>query len=101
MRKSDIVEWIYENEDLKTMKKKDIKNVVGKIFDKIIYELENGKDGDKIQISGFGTFRIKKRKPKIGRNPKTKEEKIIPERLAISFKPSKKLIQYINSNGKK
>jgi len=96
MRKSDIVEWIYENEDLKTMKKKDIKNVVNKIFEKIIYELENGKDGHKIQISGFGTFRVKRRKPKIGRNPKTKEEKIIPERLAISFKPSKKLIQYIN-----
>lgn len=50
----------------------------------------------KIMISGFGSFIIKKRKPKVGRNPKTKEEKLIPERFGISFKTGKILKRRIN-----
>ncbi|WP_457621678.1 HU family DNA-binding protein [Persephonella sp.] len=90
MTKADIVEWILENKNLEVTKK-DISEVVNAIFDKIIDELTNGKDGHKVQISGFGTFTVKKRAPKIGRNPKTKEEKLIPARLGISFKAGKHL----------
>ena len=42
-----------------------------------------------IKISNFGTFSIRKKKERIGRNPKTKEEKIISSRNVVLFKPSK------------
>ncbi|WP_457640977.1 HU family DNA-binding protein [Persephonella sp.] len=90
MTKADIVEWILKNKGLE-VSKKDTTDVVNAIFEKIIEELVNGEDGHKVQLSGFGTFIIKKRAPKIGRNPKTKEEKLIPERFGISFKTGKHL----------
>ena len=52
----------------------------------------------KVKISKFGTFILKNKKERIGRNPKTKEEKIISERNVILFKPSKELKNYINYN---
>ena len=52
----------------------------------------------KVKISNFGTFSLKRKKSRIGRNPKTKEKKIISERNVILFKPSKEIKQYINSN---
>ena len=50
----------------------------------------------KIKISNFGTFSIRSKKSRVGRNPKTKEEKIIAERDVILFKPSKVLKNYVN-----
>ena len=50
----------------------------------------------KVKIPKFGTFTIRHKKSRIGRNPKTLEKKIISERNVISFKPSKELIAYIN-----
>ncbi|EDP73462.1 HU family DNA-binding protein [Hydrogenivirga sp. 128-5-R1-1] len=96
MTKIDIVEWILDNKDI-NLTKKDIKIIVDELFSLIENELKNGQDGKKIQISGFGTFFVKKRKAKVGRNPRTNEEKIVPERLGVSFKPGKKLINEINS----
>ena len=52
----------------------------------------------KVKIAKFGTFILRKKNERIGRNPKTKEEKIISERNVILFKPSKELKQYINNN---
>ena len=52
----------------------------------------------KVKIAKFGTFIIRKKKERIGRNPKTKEEKIISERNVILFKPSKELKKFINQN---
>jgi integration host factor subunit alpha len=96
MTKYDIVEWISENEDV-DLTKKDIKKIVDEIFSVIQEELKKGEENKKIQISGFGTFTIKRRKAKVGRNPKTNEETIVPERLGISFKAGKKLLSEINS----
>ena len=50
----------------------------------------------KVKIPKFGTFTIRHKKSRIGRNPKTLEKKIISERNVIPFKPSKELIAYIN-----
>tara|TARA_B100001123_G_C15033799_1_gene916506 strand:+ start:13 stop:312 length:300 start_codon:yes stop_codon:yes gene_type:complete len=61
---------------------------------------ENLKEYKKIKISNFGTFSIKNKKSRLGRNPKTKENKIIKERKVVSFKPSKILKKYINTNEK-
>jgi integration host factor subunit alpha len=90
MTKADMVNWIMRHKKV-NMTKRDVSKVVNKIFEKIIEELEEGKDNAKVQISGFGTFIVKKRAAKIGRNPRTKEEKLIPERYGISFKPGKHL----------
>tara|TARA_Y100001958_G_scaffold150205_1_gene133700 strand:- start:1216 stop:1515 length:300 start_codon:yes stop_codon:yes gene_type:complete len=50
----------------------------------------------KIKISNFGTFIIRTKKSRIGRNPKTKEEKIISSRNVVLFKPSKDFKTFIN-----
>ena len=50
----------------------------------------------KIKISKFGTFSIRSKNPRIGRNPKTKEEKIISKRDVVLFKPSKEFKEFIN-----
>ena len=52
----------------------------------------------KVKISKFGTFTLRKKKQRVGRNPKTKEIKIISERNVILFKPSKEFKKYINQN---
>tara|TARA_A100001015_G_scaffold237309_1_gene269866 strand:+ start:2167 stop:2463 length:297 start_codon:yes stop_codon:yes gene_type:complete len=53
----------------------------------------------KVKIAKFGTFTIRKKNERIGRNPKTKERKIISERNVILFKASKEFKSYINNNG--
>ena len=52
----------------------------------------------KIKLSKFGTFSLRLKKRRVGRNPKTKEKKIISERNVILFKPSKDFKEYINSD---
>ena len=53
----------------------------------------------KVKISKFGTFTLRKKNQRLGRNPKTKEIKIISERNVILFKPSKEIKKHINQNG--
>ncbi len=60
--------------------------------------IENLKRNKKIKISNFGTFLIRSKKSRVGRNPKTKEKKIISERNVVLFKPSKDFKNYINKN---
>ena len=57
----------------------------------------NLKKEKKIKISKFGTFSIRLKKSRIGRNPKTKEEKKISKRNVVLFKPAKEFKEYINS----
>ena len=52
----------------------------------------------KVKIAKFGTFILRKKNERLGRNPKTKEKKIISERNVILFRPSKELKKYINNN---
>ena len=51
-----------------------------------------------VKIHNFGSFKIKRKKSRIGRNPKTKEEVIINERNVITFKASKSILNFINKN---
>ena len=57
----------------------------------------NLKKYKKIKISKFGRFSLRSKKSRLGRNPKTKEKKIISERNVVLFKPSKDFKDYINS----
>ena len=54
-----------------------------------------------VKISNFGTFHIRFKKSRIGRNPKTKEKKIIKERTVVLFKPAKEFKIFVNQNEKK
>ena len=77
--------------------KKISENLLDDILDNIIDSLIKYK---KIKISNFGTFSIRAKKSRFGRNPKTKEKKIISERKVILFKASKDFKNYINNNEK-
>ncbi len=70
-------------------------NLVEDVFEIILQNLIKYK---KVKLSQFGTFILKKKNERIGRNPKTKESKIISERNVITFKPSKEFKRYINFN---
>tara|TARA_B100000965_G_C19146359_1_gene563964 strand:+ start:172 stop:477 length:306 start_codon:yes stop_codon:yes gene_type:complete len=54
-----------------------------------------------VKIHNFGSFKIKKKKSRLGRNPKTKENVIINERNVISFKASKSVLSHINKLNEK
>tara|TARA_B100000902_G_C26697215_1_gene615347 strand:+ start:45 stop:344 length:300 start_codon:yes stop_codon:yes gene_type:complete len=56
----------------------------------------NIKDEKKLKLSKFGTFSIRQKKSRIGRNPKTKETKMISSREVVLFKPSKEFKEFIN-----
>ena len=75
--------------------KKISENLLEDIFSLILNELIENK---KVKITGFGTFVLKHKNSRIGRNPKTLEQKIITDRNVILFRPSKELKKYINQN---
>ncbi len=58
--------------------------------------VSNIKNEKKLKLSKFGTFTIRKKKSRIGRNPKTKETKIISSRDVVLFKPSKEFREFVN-----
>ena len=70
-------------------------HLIDDFFSLIISNLHKEK---KIKLSKFGTFYVKQKKSRIGRNPKTREKKTISERNVILFKPSKEFKEFINSN---
>ena len=90
LTKKEIVNSIY----MKLGLSKRILDIILEDILNLIFE--NLKKNKKVKISNFGTFNVKMKKERIGRNPKTKEEKIIKERNVITFKASKKLRNYIN-----
>ena len=76
--------------------KKLIENLLEDLFEIILYSL---KEKGKVKISNFGTFVLRHKKSRIGRNPKTKKETFISERNVILFKPSKFFKNKINNVG--
>ena len=68
-------------------------NLIEEFFSLIVFNLKKEK---RIKISNFGTFSIRKKKSRIGRNPKTKEIKMITDRDVVLFKPSKDFKEFIN-----
>jgi len=89
--KKNLANKIYENIGFSKIISE---NIVKDIFEIIITNLEKN---NKIKITSFGTFLKKDKKERIGRNPKTKEKKIISSRKVITFKASKTLKDKINS----
>ena len=75
--------------------KKITSSILEDIFQILLNNIEIEK---KVKISKFGTFIIRQKNSRIGRNPKTKENKIISKRKVILFRPSKELKKKINLN---
>ncbi|MCK9614884.1 MAG: integration host factor subunit beta [Candidatus Omnitrophica bacterium] len=89
MRKRDIVLKISQNTGIKQVVVRDI---VQHTFDTIFEALKNG---ERIELRNFGVFQVKKRKKRIGRNPKTGEVIPVPERHTVVFKPGLEMKQLI------
>lgn len=85
MTKSDLVDQVSERTG---MTKKDSGRAIEALFDTIRDELQRG---GKVQLVGFGSFEVKQREARIGRNPKTMEEIRIPARRVPVFRPGKEL----------
>jgi integration host factor subunit beta len=91
MTKADLIEEVAKAVE---MTRKDSEVIVETIFDSIVRSL---RAGDKIEIRGFGSFRTRQRKSRIGRNPKTGDRVEVPARRIPFFKPSKELKDGINA----
>ena len=78
--------------------KKDCLVFVNDIIEIIVTGLK--KNGS-VKIHNFGSFKIKRKKSRLGRNPKTKVDFMISERNVVLFKPSKSLLNYINRKNEK
>ncbi len=90
LTKKDLVNLVY-------MQLGFSKNVSENLIEDFLYTIvSNIKNEKKLKLSKFGTFTIRQKKSRMGRNPKTKEAKMISNRDVVLFKPSKEFKEYIN-----
>ena len=90
MTKADIVDEIAERTGLT---KKDVADTVDAFLDAVSKSLASGQH---IEIRGFGTFKVKDRKPRLARNPRTGESVPVPARRVPLFKVSKELKEIVS-----
>ena len=90
MTKADLVEQVAKETE---MTKKDAEQLVEVVFESIIGALNKG---DKIELRGFGSFRVRERNARKGRNPKTGATVNIPAKRVAYFKPGKELKDIVN-----
>ena len=92
MTKAELVEDVAEAAELT---KKDAERLVEIVFESIIETLNQG---EKIELRGFGSFRVRERGARRGRNPKTGDPVSIPAKRVPYFKPGKELKELINEH---
>jgi integration host factor subunit beta len=90
MTKADLVEEVAKVTELT---RKDSEVIVDTMFESVIRALTAG---DKLEVRGFGSFRVRQRNARVGRNPKTGEKVEVPAKRVPYFKPSKELKDLIN-----
>jgi integration host factor subunit beta len=93
MTKAELVEDVADAAELT---KKDAERLVEIVFESIIESLNQG---EKIELRGFGSFRVRERGARRGRNPKTGDPVNIPAKRVPYFKPGKELKELINGDG--
>ena len=94
LTKKDIINAIYMQIGFS---KQITENLIEEFFAIIVSNLQNNRP---VKISKFGTFLIRSKKSRIGRNPKTRELKEISNRDVVLFKPSKEFKELLNNNEK-
>ena len=92
MTKAELVEEVAQTTQLT---KKDAELIVNTVFESIVQSLKEGK---KIELRGFGSFRIRHRGARVGRNPKTGDRVEVPPKRIPYFKPGKDLKELLNTN---
>jgi len=90
MTKADLVEEVVK---VSNLSKKHAESIVNTVFASIIEALQRE---DKIELRGFGSFRVRRRRSRQGRNPKTGDRVDVPEKRIPYFKPGKELKDLIN-----
>ncbi len=90
MTKADLIDEVSRVAELT---RKDSEIIVERIFSCVVASL---RAGDKIEIRGFGSFRTRQRKARVGRNPKTGDRVVVPPKKIPYFKPSKELKDLVN-----
>ena len=93
LTKKDLVNLVYMQLGFS---KQISENLIEDFLSTIVTNIKNEK---KLKLSKFGTFSIRQKKSRIGRNPKTKETKVISSRDVVLFKPSEELKEFLNKNG--
>lgn len=91
MNKSDLIEELAKR--LPNLAARDVEVIVNTIFDSMTEALVGG---DRIEIRGFGSFEVRIRKPRVGRNPKTGQSVEVGERRVPFFKVGKELRERVN-----
>ena len=90
LTKKDLVNLVYMQLGFS---KQISENLIEDFLATIVFNIKNEK---KLKLSKFGTFSIRQKKTRIGRNPKTKETKVISSRDVVLFKPSKEFKEFVN-----
>ncbi len=90
MTKADLVDEVIRAVGVQ---KTQAELIVSTVFEAIVEALRRE---DKIELRGFGSFRIRRRRPRQGRNPKTGDRVQVPEKRVAYFKPGKELKELIN-----
>lgn len=88
--RADVAETLYKEVGLS---RKDSGEILDMVLAEIVSELASGND---VKLSSFGTFALRDKKPRVGRNPKTGVEAEISSRRVISFKPSQSMRKAVN-----
>src|SRR3954470_20755110 len=91
LTKADLIEDVLRVTELP---RKESETIVETIFESIIEALQKG---EKIEIRGFGSFRTRQRRGRVGRNPKTGAKVEVPAKKIPFFKPSKELKDFVNT----
>lgn len=90
MTKADLIEEVSRVVEV-TRKESEV--IVETILDSVVKSL---REGEKVEIRGFGSFRTRERRGRVGRNPKSGERVIVPPKTIPYFKPSKELRDVVN-----
>src|SRR5678816_664352 len=91
MTKAELIEEVAK---VATLTKKETELIVNTVFDNITEALSKG---DKVELRGFGSFRIRQRNSRKGRNPKTGDSVSVPEKRVPFFKVGKRLRELVNT----
>lgn len=94
MNKSDLVQRV--SGKLPNLSARDVEVIVNTVFDSMTRSLMQG---DRIEIRGFGSFEVRVRKPRLGRNPKTGQSVKVTTRRVPFFKVGKELKEKVNNHG--
>lgn len=92
MNKSDLIDNVATR--LNSLSHRDVEIIVNQVFDSMVGSLSKG---ERIEIRGFGSFEIRTRKPRVGRNPKTGSTVNVGERRVPFFKVGKELRERVNN----